>query len=132
MPIVAPLAVLVASLAGFVLGGLWYGPLFGKAWMAEHGFTEASLKEGFSPARMYGTAFVAGAIGAYALAWLLGPDAGLVTGATRGLVLGAAFVATSFATSYAFEQKTVTLLLINAGYHTTQFAVMGAVLGVMG
>ncbi|MBA2459694.1 MAG: DUF1761 family protein, partial [Gemmatimonadales bacterium] len=34
MPNVSLLAVLVATLLGFVLGGLWYGPLFGRAWMA--------------------------------------------------------------------------------------------------
>ena len=27
------LAVLVATLSGFVIGGTWYGPLFGKPWM---------------------------------------------------------------------------------------------------
>ena len=30
------LAVLLATLAGFATGGLWYGPLFGKAWMKAH------------------------------------------------------------------------------------------------
>jgi hypothetical protein len=132
VPYISPLAVLVASVAGFVLGGLWYGPLFGKAWMAEVGFTEEALTQGFSPVRMYGTAFVAGAIGAYALAWILGPDASPVSGATTGLALGATIAATSFATNYAFERKSVTLLLINGGYHVAQFGVMGAVLGAMG
>jgi hypothetical protein len=27
------LSVLVAALSSFFLGGLWYGPLFGKTWM---------------------------------------------------------------------------------------------------
>lgn len=31
------LAVLVASVAMFVFGWLWYGPLFGKKWSAGHG-----------------------------------------------------------------------------------------------
>ena len=30
----------VAAASAFVVGGLWYGPIFGKAWMAEMGFTE--------------------------------------------------------------------------------------------
>ena len=33
------LAVLVASLTGFVLGGLWYGPLFLKPWLHASGMT---------------------------------------------------------------------------------------------
>ena len=40
------LAILVAAATGFLIGGLWYGPLFGKAWMAEHGFTEEQLRAG--------------------------------------------------------------------------------------
>ena len=40
------LAILVAAATGFLIGGLWYGPLFGKAWMAEHGFTEEQLRGG--------------------------------------------------------------------------------------
>ena len=27
-------AILTVTLAGFAVGGLWYGPLFGKAWLA--------------------------------------------------------------------------------------------------
>ena len=31
------LAILAATIAGFVIGGLWYGPLFGNAWVAALG-----------------------------------------------------------------------------------------------
>ncbi|MCH7574095.1 MAG: DUF1761 domain-containing protein [Candidatus Marinimicrobia bacterium] len=34
------LAVLVAAAIEFGLGALWFGPLFGKPWMAAHGWTE--------------------------------------------------------------------------------------------
>ncbi len=36
----------LAALIPFVLGGLWYGPLFGKPWMKSNGFTEEDLKGG--------------------------------------------------------------------------------------
>ena len=36
------LAILVASLSTLVVGFIWYGPLFGKAWLFENGFTEES------------------------------------------------------------------------------------------
>jgi hypothetical protein len=35
----------LAALVPMVIGFVWYGPLFGKTWMEEMGFTEASLKE---------------------------------------------------------------------------------------
>ena len=28
------IAVIAAAVSAFVMGGLWYGPLFGKKWMA--------------------------------------------------------------------------------------------------
>lgn len=35
----------LAALVPMVVGSIWYGPLFGKAWMKEMGFTEESLKD---------------------------------------------------------------------------------------
>jgi uncharacterized membrane protein len=35
----------LAALVPMFLGSIWYGPLFGKAWMGEMGFTEESLKD---------------------------------------------------------------------------------------
>ena len=33
-------AIIAATLVGFAVGFVWYGPLFGKAWMKEIGLTE--------------------------------------------------------------------------------------------
>ena len=30
-----PITLLIASAIAFIVGGIWYGPLFGKAWWAE-------------------------------------------------------------------------------------------------
>src|SRR5690349_13094429 len=39
------LPTIVAALAAFMLGALWYSPmLFAKAWVAAHGYTEADVK----------------------------------------------------------------------------------------
>jgi hypothetical protein len=55
---VNPLAILAATVAAFVIGGLWYSPaLFGKVWMPASGFTEADLQRG-SQARIFAIAFV--------------------------------------------------------------------------
>ncbi len=37
--------VLLGSLSGFILGALWYGPLFGKSWMAALGITKEDAKK---------------------------------------------------------------------------------------
>ena len=36
-------AVVVAALSGFAVGALWYGPLFGRQWMAASGVTETDV-----------------------------------------------------------------------------------------
>ncbi|WP_439131185.1 DUF1761 domain-containing protein [Polaribacter sp.] len=35
----------LVALVPMILGAIWYGPLFGKAWMSEMGFTTESLKD---------------------------------------------------------------------------------------
>ncbi len=50
--------VLGATIAVFVLGGLWYSPiLFGKPWAAANGFDLASMKERNMPL-MFVLAFI--------------------------------------------------------------------------
>ena len=39
------LAVLVAAVAAHILGFLWYGPLFGKQWMAMMGMDKKKMQE---------------------------------------------------------------------------------------
>jgi hypothetical protein len=47
MPEINWLAVVVAAIACFLLGGLWYSPvLFGKAWQRETGLTDEKLRNG--------------------------------------------------------------------------------------
>lgn len=37
--------VFITALIPMVIGSIWYGPLFGKTWMDQMGFTEESLKD---------------------------------------------------------------------------------------
>ena len=43
------LAIIAAAVAIFVVGFIWYGPLFGKAWMESTGMTEEKAKAGNMP-----------------------------------------------------------------------------------
>ncbi len=41
-------AILVATVSGFVVGGLWYSPLlFGNAWMRAAGISEEQVNGGY-------------------------------------------------------------------------------------
>jgi hypothetical protein len=123
-------AVLAAGVASMVLGGLWYSPvLFGKAWSAASGVTEAQAKSA-SMAKTMGTAFVLALIGAAVFAMFLGPKPAPMFATAAGLSAGLCWVAGSFGINYLFEQRPLRLFLINGGYHTLQYTVIGAVLGL--
>jgi hypothetical protein len=122
------LAVLAAAVSAFVLGGIWYGPLFKKAWCREAGI-DPDGKPGH-PGRVFGSAFVLAFIAAIAFAVLLGPDPSLPLGVHHGVLVGLAFVATSFGINYAFAQRSLKLWLIDGGYHVLQFVLYGVILGL--
>lgn len=128
MPALNWLAIIAAAVSAFVLGGLWYGPLFKNAWCREAGM-DPNAKPGH-PARVFGTAFVAALFAAFAFAWFLGPAPEVHKAVHAGFMVGIAFVATSFAVNYAFAQRSFKLWLIDGGYHTLQFALYGLILGL--
>lgn len=124
------LAVFLAALATFFIGGLWYSPLlFAKSWMKENGFRDEELKTGRSPALIFGGSFVLALIASFVLALFIGPEGDARWGATAGALVGIAWVATSIGVLYLFERKSMRLFLINAGYHTVSFIIMGLILG---
>lgn len=120
-------AVLVAAVSSFLLGGLWYGPLFGKAWNAAAGMDPQ--KQGH-PAKIFGGAFVFSLLAAAVFAWFLGPQPPLSFAVCRGVLVGFGLVAASFGINYLFAQRGLRLWLIDGGYHTVQFALFGLVLGL--
>ena len=126
------LAILVAAAAGFLVGGLWYGPLFGKAWAAEHGFTEESLKNA-NMLKIYGLTFAFSVLSAVFLGHLLaffdtGPRATMMI--STGIALG--YIVPAIGTNYLFSRKSGKLFAIDAGYWVVFYAAMGAVFVMLG
>ena len=131
MPEVNYLAVALAALSAFVLGGLWYSPLlFANKWAALTGLSEEKLKSG-SMAMIFGGAFLLNLVAAWMFAVFLAGVTDVKLTAAYGLAAGLCWVATSFGVSYLFERRPFGLWLINAGYFTLQFTLMGAILGAM-
>ena len=123
-------AVLLAAVLAFVLGGLWYSPaLFGKAWQREVGLTDEELARG-NMARIFGLAFVAALIAALMFAVFLGPRPKIGDGLLYGFSAGLCWVASSFGMNYLFARRSLKLFLIDGGYHTLQFTLIGAVLAL--
>ncbi len=126
------LAILVATISTFLLGGLWYSPLmFLKPWMKELGLKEEDCKkEGRgNMGTILGISFLLELIMAFNLAAFIGPRASLSFGLFAGAAAGFGWVALAFGVTYLFEQKSLRFFLINAGYHGVAFTIMGAILG---
>ena len=126
------LAILVAAAAGFLVGGLWYGPLFGKAWMAENGFTEDGLKNA-NMLKIYGLTFAFSVVSAVFLGHLLaffdtGPRSTMMI--STGIALG--YIVPAIGTNYLFARKSGKLFAIDAGYWVVFYAAMGAVFVLLG
>lgn len=122
------LAILLAALAGFAVGGIWYGPLFNRAWMRESGVTMEKARSANMP-KVYGTVLVLNLIAAGSLAMFIGPNATWHFGLFAGFMAGLTFVATALGVIYLFEFRSLRLWLINAGYQVVIFSVMGCILG---
>lgn len=124
------LAVFVAALSSFLLGGLWYSPiLFANAWMKENGFSEEDMKNA-SMGKIFGGSFVFALIISFNLAAFIGPESDLAFGLFAGFAAGFGWVAMSFGITYLFERRSFKLFLINAGYQVVTYTIMGAILGV--
>lgn len=124
------IAVFVAALSTFILGGLWYSPLlFGKAWMRVNNFSETDVAT-FSKARMFGWSFIFALVMALNLAmFLAAPGTNVVWGIAAGALAGVGWVAMAVAIIGVFENKSWGYIAINGGYMILAFCGMGAILG---
>jgi hypothetical protein len=129
-PAINWLAVFAAAVSAFIIGGLWYGPLFGKAWMNANGFTEEDLAKRSMPL-VFGVSFLLMLAAAVNLAMFIGPEATLAFGTLAGLAAGLGWVATFLGVIYLFEKRAPALWLVNGGYSVVALTAMGAILGGM-
>ena len=120
---------LLATASAFVLGGIWYGPLFKNAWCRENG-TNPDAPPAGHPARIFGIAILSALVAAGAFAVYLGPAPALPVALQAGALVGLGWVATSFDINYAFAGRSLKLWLIDGGYHVLQFALYGLILGL--
>lgn len=123
------LAVVVATVVAFALGGLWYSKaLFGNTWLEEVGLTEEAINNA-NMAKTFGGTFVLQLLATIALATTLGADSTWMNGLQNGLFIGVLWIATAYGITYLFEQRSMRLFFINAGYYVVLFAISGSILG---
>jgi hypothetical protein len=128
------IAVLVVTLAGFLLGWLWFSPaLFAKSWMKEMGMTKEHF-EANPPnmALLFGSCFLYTLLSTIGLAVLLqayGTHEWL-KGAEFGAMIGALLVVPRMLNGALWEFRSARLLRITLGYELVMFIVQGAILAV--
>jgi hypothetical protein len=135
------LAILVAAIAGWVVGAAWYMSL-SNAWVAAHGRTmedfkrEADARKGSAAWLPYVYALIAELIMAWVLAGLLGhlgPDQTTVwNGIVSAAFVWLGFVATTIAINNMFSFRKPMLSVIDSGHWLAVLVVMGIVLGAFG
>lgn len=129
-----PLAIVLAALAAFVWGALYYN-LLSKPWMRAARLDIAAVKA--RPLRpMLVVSFAAELVMAWVLAGLIGHlGEGQVTlrnGLISGLFAWAGFMATTLAVNHRYEGFGWDLTLIDAGHWLGVALLMGAVIGFLG
>lgn len=123
------LAVVAAALIPFAVGALWFGPVFGKAWMAASGMTEEQTKKA-NMGVVFGGSAVLQFVMAFCLAMFLNsPEIGVAEGGFYGFLTGFGWIGPAMAVSGLFEQRSGKYMLIHAGYWTVTFTLMGLLLG---
>ena len=134
------LAILVAGISSFVVGGIWYSPgLFGKAWMKDNNFTEEDIKKG-NKGKIFGWTLIFSLLMAVNLGMFLSDPpadcpancitrADITWGAMAGFLAGI-WTFCAIAIHSLFELKSWRLILINGFYSIVALTLMGAIIGM--
>jgi len=139
VPPVNWLAILVAGIVIFMLGGLWYSPvLFAKKWIALQNKTEEQMKAeaaGANMPLMYASAFLTGLIIAWTMAMVFAHIANDIEmnaahGALFGALLWLGFAATTSYATALFSGKPRQLWFIDSAYNLVSFVLAGIILAV--
>jgi len=124
------LAVVVSALAVFILGALWYGPLFGKAWLASQSASQEELMASGSMSKTFALSLAAYAVMAATVAMFIflrnPPD--LSRGLWLAAVLCVGIALPGTLTSVLYSANRFRVFWINAGYQLASFLLIGSIL----
>jgi magnesium-transporting ATPase (P-type) len=128
------LAVFVAAVVHFIIGGLWYGLIFGNKFIEISGWTPAQLEKIAAESHwtQYAVAFATSVVLVYIMAHLIQYTGakGVAGGMQTAFWLWLGFVATTQLATVIFEQRKLGLYLLNIGYQLVAGLICGAILAV--
>ena len=122
------LGALVATVASFALGFVWYHPAtFGTMWMKGVGMTEEKAQSGNMPV-IFGLTAVVTYLAALAVS-LFARDA--VSGLEYGIFVGFFFSGTSYVMHTLFEQRPGKVIALGVAHDVVHFGIIGLLVGVI-
>lgn len=124
------IAVVIAALAGFGTGAVWYMAL-GRFWLAAVGKRKEDMERTPTP---FLISIVANLVMAIMLAGVIGHlgEVDVKTGVISGGLIWLGFVIITMGVNHAFEGAKTSLTLIDGGHWLAVLLVMGAVIGAFG
>ena len=126
-------AVLVAALAFWVLGALWYSPvLFSKRWQKEVGFKEEDISK-TNMFMVFGLSFLLMLFMVWALNFVINShkaeDVSLLSGLHYGVFTGFFFGMLTMGINYLYQRRSLILWLIDGIYMVLGLGIAGMILG---
>ena len=137
-PVINYGAVVGAAVAAIILGSLWYGPLFGKPFMAAMGFTKDSMDK--AKAKGVGKSYALMSLGSLVMAYVLAHSlefaatytktSGMSAGLMAGFWSWLGFIAPVVMGDQLWGGKPWKLYPITSGYYLVSLCLMGVILAV--
>lgn len=139
MPEINYWAVLVSAVAAMVVGAVWYGPLFGKMWMAGMGWDKLPPEEVEKKKKSAGTAYIQQFVGALLTAYVLAhvlwaysialPEVvGIAAGLQGAFWLWVGFILPVVYGKKLWEGKRLAYVAVDLGHYLVSLLVMGMIL----
>lgn len=121
------LAVLLGALAFFLVGAIWYGVLFSKAWQKAAGMSDEKIQSG-NMALIFGLTFLAELVISLTL-WHGIARSGASDRAVMMMAVGfgATIMVPAIGINYLYLRKTLAHFLIDAGHFIAGMTAMGGV-----
>lgn len=127
-------AVIVAAIVHFMIGGIWYGVLFGTKFIELIGWSPQKVEEmgNQNHTKEYVLAFATSFVLVYILAHFVQytKARGVLDGMQTGFWLWLGFIATTQLSTVVFEGRNLGLYLLNVGYQFVACLLTGAILAV--
>lgn len=127
------LAIVVGTVAFFLVGAVWYTALFGKPWQREVGLSDEQLSGGRNMMAIFGLCLLLEFIVVLMLGHMfarLQPSDHVKMMMATGFAL--AIMSPAIGINYLYQRKSLKLFLIDAGHFVVGMSVVGLVFILLG